>query len=281
MKLNPTAWKEAAALEQRNSPAVSLHLTPGSPKPLHLFWPDTITFGTSTKSLYLQTGCFGLGCSYNSDFFFKLGLKPVIFSGSTAANTLKCPWSSFNFPAICPQGHACSKTVTINLDKGESWRLQKHLRRKKPMICPWEHRNSVPAVTGVYLCSQHWHMEAQPRVPPLAASAPPGKFTHLVLQAIPARQIPGCRGCNTAVLLNSELNLGTSLGFQFSFISEVDGLRTRTKPWSPSHGSCSMEVILLTNCGLGEHCLLLLFSPPGLSERESFTPVINILMTVS
>lgn len=50
---------------------------------------------------------------------FKLGLKPVIFSGSTAANTSKCSCSSVNFPAICPKGHACSKTVTINLDKGE------------------------------------------------------------------------------------------------------------------------------------------------------------------
>lgn len=156
-----------------------------------------------------------------------------------------------NFPAICPKGHACSKTVTINLDKGESWRLQKHLRRKQRMVSPkrlwWEHRNSAPTVPGVYLCSQHRHTDAQPRVPALTASAPPGKFTHLVLEATPARQIPGCLDCNTAMLLSSELNLGTSLGFQFSFISEVDGLRrTCTKPWSPSHGSCSMEVILLT-----------------------------------
>lgn len=194
MKLKPIAWKEAAVVEQRNSPVDSVHLTPGSQKLLRLFWPNTINFGTSTKTLYLQTGCSGLGCSYNSYFFFKLGLKPVIFSGSTAANTSKCSWSSVNFPAICPKGHVCSKTVTINLDKGESWRLQKHLRRKKPMICPktlsWEHRNRVPTVTGVCICSQHQHTDCQPRVPPLEASAPPGKYTRLVLQATPARQIP-------------------------------------------------------------------------------------------
>lgn len=120
------------------------------------------------------------------------------------------------------------------------------------MICPktlsWEHRNtSANSNRGVYLCSQHWHTDSQPRVLPLVASAPPGKYTHLALQATPARQIPGCFSWNTAVLLNSELNLGTSSGFRFGFISEVDGLRrTRTKLWSPSHGSCSIEVILLT-----------------------------------
>lgn len=113
-----------------------------------------------------------------------------------------------------------------------------------PKRLSWEHRNSAPAVTGVYLCSQRRHTDAQPWVPPLAASAPPGKCTHLVLQASPARQI---LNWNTALLLNSELNLGTSLGFQFNSISEVDGLRRAcTKLWSPSHGSYSMKVILLT-----------------------------------
>lgn len=110
-----------------------------------------------------------------------------------------------------------------------------------PKRLSWEHRSSAPAVTGVYLCSQHQHMDAQPWLPPVTASAPPGKCTHLVLQASPARQI---LNWNTALLLNSELNLGTSLGFQFSSVSEVDGLRrARTKP---CHGSYSMKVILLT-----------------------------------
>lgn len=70
-----------------------------------------------------------------------------------------------------------------------------------------------------------------------------------------------------------ELKSGASLRFQSGFISEVDGLRkTCTKPLSPSHGPGGMEVILSTNCGSGKHCSLLLCSPSGLSESESFTP---------
>lgn len=60
-------------------------------------------------------------------------------------------------------------------------------------------------------------------------------------QAAPGRQIPACT--HVAILLK----LGVSLGFQFSFTSEVDGLRmTCTKLVSSSHGSSRTKVILLT-----------------------------------
>lgn len=116
-KLKPIAARETAALGQQNSTVISLHSTHGSPQLLHVFWPNIITFGTSKS---IQAGCTGLGGAYNSDFLSKLGLKPVIFARSIAANALKCSWSSNNFPTICPKGHACSKTVTINLGEGEN-----------------------------------------------------------------------------------------------------------------------------------------------------------------
>lgn len=115
-----------------------------------------------------------------------------------------------------------------------------------PKRLSWEHRNRAPAVTGVQLCSQRRHTDAQPWVCTHSLSSSREIHT-LGTAGKPCKANPSCLGWNTALLLNSELNLGTSLRFQFGFVSEVDGLRrTRTKPWSPSHGSCSIEVILLT-----------------------------------
>lgn len=127
---NNRVWEWRSALEQRNSPVVSLHLTPGSPKLPHLFWPNIITFGT--KTLYVQTGWSGLGCSYNSYSFSKLGLKPVIFSVSTSANTSKCSWSSLTFLLFALKDTPAPKLSQLTWTRGRAEGYRSILGKSNP-----------------------------------------------------------------------------------------------------------------------------------------------------
>lgn len=118
----------------------------------------------------------------------KLGLKPVSFVRSTVANASKCSWSSNNFPAICPKGHACSKTVTINLGKGGELKPTEAFQQKETRAMSQDalmeaEKQRANNNRGV----------AQLPAPGSSASSPssPGETRPcLVLLAVLSRQIP-------------------------------------------------------------------------------------------